>query len=92
MTPRLPLAVSQRQAARLLGIGRDRVRELVRDSRLREVPWGAGRRRIPLVEIERLAAEGFSSNLPAARPKRSARFRATRCDPEALRKLDVNSL
>jgi excisionase family DNA binding protein len=50
-----PLLVSVREAARLLGLGRDNTYALVRDGRLRSV--GVGRKRlVPRIELERWIA------------------------------------
>lgn len=86
-----PLVVSKREAARLLGIDRGAtLAQLLDAGLLRVVPWGRGSR-IPLVEVERLALKGYT--LPTATPKaRPGRKPARRADPEALRRLDVESL
>ncbi len=84
-----PLAVSRRQASRLLGCRPSTVAELVRRGLLREVPWGDARR-IPLEEIEQLARTGWRLDGPA--PRRRTSRRAGQCDPDALRRLDVETL
>lgn len=86
-----PLALSRRQAARLLRVDRGAtLDELVRRGLLREIPWGKGRR-IPLEDVERLAREGFAAE--GARPRRRPVSRRPGvCDPEALRRLDVETL
>ena len=86
-----PLALSFRSAGTLLGIDRATVASLVKSGVLRAVPWGRAIR-IPLVEVERLAREGWSQT-PTGRPRPSRPTRSrSRVDPDALRKLDVNSL
>jgi excisionase family DNA binding protein len=86
------LALSKREAARLLGIDRGKtLHALIRAGRLRTVPWGSGRR-IPREDVERLAREGFELDFSAPRARRAPRARGGRCDPDALRRLDVDSL
>lgn len=54
------LALSLREAARLLGIDRgSTLHDLIRAGRLRPVPWG-NRHRIPLEQIQELARTGFT--------------------------------
>lgn len=89
----LPLLLSQRAAAHLLGIDRSGpvFKELVRTGRLTLVP--AGRRlRIPLEAVQCVAREGFGSpGVPTPR-RRLSRRRAGTQNPELLRRLDVASL
>jgi hypothetical protein len=87
--PAAPLAVSRHRASRLLGIRLALVAELVRRRLLYEVPWGAGRRRIPLESVEALARSGWRLDGPAPRQRRARRGR---CDPDAIRRLDVETL
>lgn len=82
------LAVSRRQASRLLGCRPATVAELVRRGMLREVPWGDSRR-IPLESVQELARTGW--RLDGTAPRRRA-VRRGRCDPEALRRLDLKSI
>jgi hypothetical protein len=89
VNPTSPLAVSRRQASRLLATRPATVAELVRMGLLREVPWGEGRR-IPLEEIERLARTGWKLDGPT--PRRRASRKGGQCDPDALRRLDVEAL
>jgi len=83
---------SKRGAGRLLGIDHsgEAMEFLIRTSRLRLVPFGRGFR-IPLEDIQRVAREGFSFH---GRPQRvrSSRPRSGVADPDALRRLDVESL
>jgi hypothetical protein len=85
------LAVSRRKAARLLRIDRGAtLDQLVRRGLLREIPWGSGRR-IPLEDVERLAREGFAAE--GTRPRRrTVSRRPGVCDPDALRRLDFETL
>jgi excisionase family DNA binding protein len=53
------LILSFREAAKSLGIGRDTLRILIRAGEVRTVQVN-GRTRIPRLEVERLASEGFS--------------------------------
>jgi len=88
--PVVKLALSFREAAKALGIDRNRLlRSLIREGKLRTIPWGK-RTRIPLAEVERLAREGFS--LGSRAKPRAQRGRPARQDPEALRKLDLTKL
>jgi excisionase family DNA binding protein len=69
------LALSFREAARLLKIDRgSTLLELIRLGRLRPVPWGA-RQRIPLEEVQRLARTGFTvdgkPSRAVSRPRRA---------------------
>lgn len=76
-TPVTKLALSRREAARLLGIDRGRtLGVLIASGKLRVVPWGTGER-IPLVDVERLAREGFTLPSPGSpgRPPASRRRR-----------------
>lgn len=86
-----PLLLSDRQAARLLGCRRETVASLRRRGVLRAVPWFRGWR-IPLAEVERLAAEGVT---PAARRPR-ARRQGVKPPPrgvgDRIRALDVERL
>ncbi len=63
------LLLSDRQAARMLGCRRETVANLRRSGKLRAVPWFKSWR-IPLAEVERLAAEGVT---PAGRRPRARR-------------------
>lgn len=84
------LAVSYREAARLLGIDRgSTLSALVARGVVRSVPWGK-RSRIPLAEVERLASEGFT--LPPKPAARAGGRGARRADSEALRTLDLDAL
>lgn len=85
----LALALSIRAGARALHTRPATLADLIRRRIVRTVPWGAGRR-IPLEEIERLAREGWT--LDGLAPRRRARVKPGRCDPDALRALDVSSL
>ncbi len=85
----MALAVSRRQASRLLGCRPATVADLVRRGLLREVPWGEGRR-IPLEAVEELARTGW--RLDGRPPRRSTVRAPGRCDPDALRRLDVETL
>jgi hypothetical protein len=70
-----PLLLSYRAAAALLGIDRGRIPALLRSEVLRDVPCGKGRR-IPRVEVERLAVEGIPQNPTAKRTQHVARRQA----------------
>jgi hypothetical protein len=61
-----PLLCSDRQAAHLLGVARERVAELRRSGVLRTVRWFTTWR-IPLAEIQRIARTGTT---PAGKPSR----------------------
>lgn len=53
-----PMLLSKRQAAKMLGIGRcGTLEDLIREGKLRTVSL-AGRIRIPLAEVHRLAQDG----------------------------------
>jgi excisionase family DNA binding protein len=83
-----PLVLSRRQAAKLLRIDRGATLDaLIRAGKLREIPWGAGRR-IPLAEVEKLAREGFTVTGRAPRTRRAPGT----CDADALRKMDLGDL
>jgi excisionase family DNA binding protein len=75
-TPSAPaLALSYREAARLLRIDRgSTLIDLISAGRLKPVPWG-GRRRIPLEQVQELARTGFTVNgkpsRAVSRPRRS---------------------
>ncbi len=87
------LALSRREAARLLGVARGRTLDLlVRAGRLRLVPWGKGWR-IPREDCERLAREGWTM-AEVERPRR-ARPRVTsrgRTEAERIRNIDIDNL
>ena len=87
----IALALSRRRAAQLLRIDRgDTLDQLIRRGLLREIPWGKGKR-IPLEDVERLAREGFTAE--GTRPRRRPVSRKPGvCDPDALRRLDVETL
>jgi hypothetical protein len=73
----------------MLGTRPATVAELVRRGLLAEVPWGS-RRRIPLAEVERLAATGWTApGTPMRRPRRLA---PARVDPDAIRALRIEDL
>jgi hypothetical protein len=64
-----PLALTLTAAARRLGIAKEHLRRLIDEQRVRTVRWpgrtagvvgSAGRIRIPLSEVERIAQEGFA--------------------------------
>lgn len=70
------LALTYREAARLLRIDRgSTLSELIRAGRLRPVPWGK-RNRIPLEQVQELARTGFTvAGKPSraiSRPRRAA--------------------
>jgi excisionase family DNA binding protein len=72
------LALSQREAARLLGIDRGRtLRALIDAGRLRLVPWGSTQR-IPLVDVQRVAEEGWTTSTGSPGRPRAAPTRARR--------------
>jgi len=86
------IVLTRREAARRLGVCRNRtLPALIRAGLIRVVPWGKGTR-IPLAEIERLAREGYEGDPTTPRAPRAARSRPGRCDPDALRSLDVSKL
>ncbi|ABC81608.1 hypothetical protein Adeh_1836 [Anaeromyxobacter dehalogenans 2CP-C] len=95
LTPKydpLPLALSKRAAAKKLGIDRGRTLSLlIRTGRLRTVPWGNAVR-IPLAEVERLAAEGFDAKGAAPRAAQAPRARRGTVDPAALRRMTVGDI
>jgi hypothetical protein len=86
----MPLLLSQRAAFRLLGIDRcgAAAKDLLRSGRLRLVPAGRALR-IPLEDCQRVAREGFTVHGKPSRVRSNPR-RAV--DPDALRRLDVESL
>lgn len=85
------LAVSKREAARLLGIDRGAtLAALVRAGRLRLVPWGKTTR-IPLTDVHRLVETGFTISGAPPRARRE-RGRARVGDPAAVRAIDIDSL
>ena len=87
-----PLALSRRKSARLLGVGRGQTIDLlIRTGRLRLIPFGRGYR-IPLEDVQRVAREGFTLDGVPVRTRSSRRRAAGLVDPEALRRLDVESL
>ena len=65
-----PLLLSYRQAAKLLGVGGDRLRDLIRDNHLRPVKL-YGESKIPREELERFAREGTSTTA-TPRPRAGA--------------------
>lgn len=81
-----PLLLSDRAAAKALGIRRAVVAELRRTRLLRSVPWFKGHR-IPLAEVERLAMEGVPEL--GQRPARRQRPAAGSLD---IRSIDVEAL
>lgn len=82
----LPLLLSKRKAAALLGISRgDTLGEMIRAGLIRTVVLN-GRVRIPREEVERIAREGTSAPLPLARPRR-APARGPDTEADAIRDL-----
>lgn len=84
-----PLALTYREAARLLRIDRgSTLAELIRAGRLRPVPWGK-RNRIPLEQVQELARTGFTV---AGKPSRAV-SRPRRARPlgvgERIRSIEV---
>jgi len=71
-----PLLLSERAAAATLGVSRDALSQLRRAGRIRVVPW-LGRWKIPLREVERLAAEGVTPTGRRPRAKRPATVQQT---------------
>lgn len=60
--PRQHVALTYREAARLLRVDRSKtLLALIRCGKLRSVPWGRWER-IPLVDVQRLAETGFTDN------------------------------
>ena len=91
-TPSERLALSKRAAARLLGIDRGRrLNQLIRAGALRVIPWGRTVR-IPLAEVERLAAEGFDAKGASPKAPRLPRAKRGTVDPTALRKATVSEI
>jgi excisionase family DNA binding protein len=88
---RVALALTFREAARLLRIDRNStLHELIRRGLLRPVPWGKGQR-IPLEEVQRLAREGFTVN---GKPSRAVSRRRTVPAPgvgNRIRAIEVSS-
>ncbi len=86
------LALSYREAARLLRIDRgDTLHDLISTGLLRPVPWGKGKR-IPLEQVQELARTGFTvkgrPSRAASRPRRAipapgvgTRIRALEVEP-----------
>jgi excisionase family DNA binding protein len=86
-----PLALTFREAARLLRIDRGAtLHRLIAAGRLRPVPWGKGQR-IPLEQVQALACEGFTVNGKPSRARSRPRS-ASRVDPDALRRLSIEAL
>jgi hypothetical protein len=86
------LALSKREAARLLGIDRGATLDhLIRTGRVHLVPWGRGHR-IPLEDVQRVAREGFTFHDKPVRTRLSRRRTPGLVDPDALRRLDVERL
>lgn len=83
------LALSRRRTARILGIRPETVATLVHLGKLTEVPWG-NRRRIPLVDVERLAREGWTLEEKAPRKRTVSRPAADVAT--AIRAIDLESL
>ena len=54
-----PLAVSDREAARLLGIGKTKLRELLKSGRIQSARIG-GRLVVPVASIERFLRESIT--------------------------------
>lgn len=76
----MPLLLSKRQAAKLLGVGRGSTLErLIRAGDIRMVKAGA-RMRIPLEEVERFAREG--SRQPMRAMKKTPRRRKESQGPD----------
>lgn len=65
-----PLLLSKRKAAKMLGIGRCTTLEQLIDEKKIRVVSMAGKIRIPLAEVERVAAEGTEPLVRGARPDR----------------------
>jgi len=91
LTREAGLALSKRAAARLLHVDRTAtLDDLIGRRLLRLIPWGKGWR-IPLADVQRLAETGFT--IEGARSRRRPVSRKPGvCDPDALRRLDVESL
>ncbi len=85
-----PLLLSDRAAAKVLGVSRDTVAALRRAGQLRSVPW-LGRFKIPLAEIERLAREGVTAAGRRPRAKRTAPPSAAGA-AAAIRAINVEAL
>ena len=83
-----PLLLSQRRAAKLLGVSRDTLAGLRRSGRIRVVPWLGGFK-IPRREVERLAAEGLT---PSGQRPRAPRRRPPTNAHEAIMALDLDAL
>lgn len=88
----LPLLLSRRAAARLLGIDRCGavMGSLVKSGRLALIPWPGGHR-VSLEDVQRVAREGVTAGGRPAR-LRPSRKRTGTFDPNALRRLDVDAV
>ncbi len=80
-----PLLLSKRQAAKLLGLGRDTLAELIRGGHLRLVEVLGKQPRISREECERFAREGTgpvpeSSSVPLPRKRAADAVRALRAE------------
>ena len=81
--------VSPHRAETELGIRHGSMADLIRQGRVRAVPW-LGRIRIPRAEVERIAREGLT---PTGRRPRARKARGPGViDPEALLRLDLETL
>ncbi len=93
--PRPPAAlVSPHRAENELGMRHGSMADLIRQGRVRWVPWlgnpGRGRVRIPRSEVERIAREGLT---PTGRQPRARKARGPGViDPDALLRLDLRTL
>lgn len=93
----VPLLVSAREAAQLLGVGRGKgrgLRALVEDGHLHPLPWLGGRVRYSLAEIQHLAREGI---VEGGRPSRPRTATARRGAPapgvgDRIRAIDLEAL
>lgn len=83
-----PLLLSKRRAAAMLGIGRCSTLEtLIAEGKIRTVSVD-GRVRIPLAEVERVAAEGTDAPPPPRETRvQAARERAAKSEADALREM-----
>jgi hypothetical protein len=72
------LALTLTAAARRLGIAKEHLRRLIEEQRVRTIKWPgrtggvvgpAGRIRVPLAEVERIAQEGFGPVAKAKAPQ-----------------------
>lgn len=87
-----PLVLSYRQAAKLLRVDRGSTLPwLIKSGRLRVVPWGKSTR-IPLAEVQRLAAEGFDAKGVSPRAAHAPRMKRGTVDPESLRRTSVDEI